>query len=196
ADTAGEYHQARGGPSAGTPDDPRALHGRAYGLGPRVPMLVVSPFSRGGWLDARVYDHTSVIRLLESRFGVAEPNISPWRRAVCGDLSHAFDFTGAQDQAGAPGPRSRPSPYACHVEAWAADGRQRVRMANPGHATLVLHVYDCLRLAQGPRRYTIEPGRQWEDSWPDAGADLACDLWILGPDGFHRHIRRHGAAAP
>ncbi|MBS4469553.1 phospholipase C, phosphocholine-specific, partial [Cronobacter sakazakii] len=70
ADTAGEYHQARGGPSAGTPDDPRALHGRAYGLGPRVPMLVVSPFSRGGWLDARVYDHTSVIRLLESRFGV------------------------------------------------------------------------------------------------------------------------------
>ncbi|WP_280632160.1 alkaline phosphatase family protein, partial [Bordetella pertussis] len=74
-DTAGEYHQARGGPSAGTPDDPRALHGRAYGLGPRVPMLVVSPFSRGGWLDARVYDHTSVIRLLESRFGVAEPNI-------------------------------------------------------------------------------------------------------------------------
>ncbi|WP_154392643.1 phospholipase domain-containing protein, partial [Bordetella pertussis] len=184
------------GPSAGTPDDPRALHGRAYGLGPRVPMLVVSPFSRGGWLDARVYDHTSVIRLLESRFGVAEPNISPWRRAVCGDLSHAFDFTGAQDQAGAPGPRSRPSPYACHVEAWAADGRQRVRMANPGHATLVLHVYDCLRLAQGPRRYTIEPGRQWEDSWPDAGADLACDLWILGPDGFHRHIRRHGAAAP
>ncbi|CRE25245.1 phospholipase [Bordetella pertussis] len=159
-------------------------------------MLVVSPFSRGGWLDARVYDHTSVIRLLESRFGVAEPNISPWRRAVCGDLSHAFDFTGAQDQAGAPGPRSRPSPYACHVEAWAADGRQRVRMANPGHATLVLHVYDCLRLAQGPRRYTIEPGRQWEDSWPDAGADLACDLWILGPDGLARPAARPVAGKP
>ncbi len=69
-----------------------------FGLGARVPMLVVSPWSRGGWVCSQVFDHTSVIRFLERRFGVAEPNISAWRRTVCGDLTTAFDFTRA-DQA-------------------------------------------------------------------------------------------------
>lgn len=63
------------------------LRGRPYGLGPRVPMYVVSPWSRGGWVDSQVYDHTSVLRLLERRFGVPAPEITPWRRAVCGDLT-------------------------------------------------------------------------------------------------------------
>lgn len=63
-----------------------------YGLGPRVPMLVVSPWSTGGYTCSETFDHTSVIRFMERRFGVREPNISPWRRAVCGDLTSAFDF--------------------------------------------------------------------------------------------------------
>ncbi|MEU0885032.1 phosphocholine-specific phospholipase C [Lentzea sp. NPDC005914] len=64
-----------------------------YGLGQRVPMLVVSPWSTGGYTCSEVFDHTSIIRFLETRFGVHEPNISPWRRAICGDLTSAFDFT-------------------------------------------------------------------------------------------------------
>ncbi|MEU4170132.1 phosphocholine-specific phospholipase C [Streptomyces sp. NPDC026665] len=63
-----------------------------YGLGQRVPMLVVSPWSKGGYVCSETLDHTSVIRFMEARFGVREPNISPWRRAVCGDLTAAFDF--------------------------------------------------------------------------------------------------------
>ncbi|MEX2980663.1 phosphocholine-specific phospholipase C [Streptomyces sp. C36] len=63
-----------------------------YGLGQRVPMIVVSPWSTGGFVCSEVFDHTSVIRFMERRFGVREPNISPWRRAVCGDLTSAFDF--------------------------------------------------------------------------------------------------------
>ena len=70
-----------------------------YGLGQRVPMLVVSPWSKGGFVDSEVLDHTSIIRFLEQRFGVDEPNISPWRRAVCGDLTSAFDFTARDDRA-------------------------------------------------------------------------------------------------
>ncbi|MER6778795.1 MULTISPECIES: phosphocholine-specific phospholipase C [unclassified Streptomyces] len=66
-----------------------------YGLGPRVPMIVVSPWSKGGYVCSETFDHTSVIRFMEKRFGVQEPNISPWRRAVCGDLTSAFDFTKA-----------------------------------------------------------------------------------------------------
>ncbi|KJV26285.1 phosphocholine-specific phospholipase C [Luteibacter yeojuensis] len=65
-----------------------------YGLGVRVPMLVVSPWSKGGWVCSETYDHTSIIRFLEQRFGVMEPNISAWRRAVCGDLTRAFDLDG------------------------------------------------------------------------------------------------------
>ncbi|MEU3860854.1 phosphocholine-specific phospholipase C [Streptomyces sp. NPDC028722] len=64
-----------------------------YGLGQRVPMLVVSPWSKGGYVCSETFDHTSVIRFIERRFGVREPNISPWRRAVCGDLTSAFDFS-------------------------------------------------------------------------------------------------------
>ncbi|WP_433188307.1 phosphocholine-specific phospholipase C [Actinoallomurus sp. CA-150999] len=63
-----------------------------YGLGQRVPMFVVSPWSKGGWVCSEVFDHTSIIRFMEQRFGVHEPNISGWRRAVCGDLTSAFDF--------------------------------------------------------------------------------------------------------
>jgi phospholipase C len=69
----------------------KAAHGQ-YGLGQRVPMLVVSPWSTGGYACSEVFDHTSIIRFMETRFGVHEPNISPWRRAICGDLTSAFDF--------------------------------------------------------------------------------------------------------
>ncbi|WP_425510186.1 phosphocholine-specific phospholipase C [Xanthomonas indica] len=69
-------------------------HGVPVGLGPRVPMLVVSPWSRGGWVNSQVFDHTSVLRFLERRFGVMEPNINPWRRAVAGDLTSTLDFVG------------------------------------------------------------------------------------------------------
>ncbi|MET9493831.1 phosphocholine-specific phospholipase C [Streptomyces sp. NPDC006552] len=64
-----------------------------YGLGQRVPMLVVSPWSTGGYVCSETFDHTSIIRFMENRFGVKETNISPWRRAICGDLTSAFDFS-------------------------------------------------------------------------------------------------------
>src|SRR5262245_40340877 len=68
-----------------------------YGLGIRVPTLIISPWSRGGWVNSQLFDHTSLIRFLEARFarhysGLIETNITPWRRAVVGDLTTAFDF--------------------------------------------------------------------------------------------------------
>ncbi|MFB7008719.1 phosphocholine-specific phospholipase C [Streptomyces sp. NPDC056237] len=64
-----------------------------YGLGQRVPMIVVSPWSTGGYVCSETFDHTSILRFMENRFGVKETNISPWRRAICGDLTSAFDFS-------------------------------------------------------------------------------------------------------
>ncbi|MFF2506574.1 phosphocholine-specific phospholipase C [Streptomyces sp. NPDC058067] len=78
-------------PPAGTPDE--FVDGQPIGLGNRVPMWVISPWSRGGWVNSQVFDHTSVLRFLEVVTGVQEPNISEWRRAVCGDLTSCFDFT-------------------------------------------------------------------------------------------------------
>lgn len=66
------------------------------GLGFRVPMIIASPWSRGGWVNSQVFDHSSTIQFLEQfvarKFGkrTTETNISPWRRAVCGDLTSAF----------------------------------------------------------------------------------------------------------
>jgi len=62
------------------------------GFGFRVPMLVLSPFSRGGFLCSDQFDHTSMLRFLETRFGVEVPNLSAWRRENAGDLTSAFNF--------------------------------------------------------------------------------------------------------
>ena len=69
-----------------------------YGLGVRVPMIVISPWSKGGWVNSEVFDHTSLIRFIETRFGerhssaIIEPNITTLvSRAVAGDLTSAFD---------------------------------------------------------------------------------------------------------
>jgi phospholipase C len=62
------------------------------GLGFRVPLLVVSPFSRGGYVCSDLFDHTSMLRLLERRFGAEVPNLSRWRRGATGDLTTAFSF--------------------------------------------------------------------------------------------------------
>ncbi len=77
-------------PPPGTPDE--FLFTQPLGLGVRVPAFIISPWSRGGRVCSQVFDHTSILRFLETWTGVMEPNISAWRRQVCGDLTSAFDF--------------------------------------------------------------------------------------------------------
>ena len=66
------------------------------GLGYRVPMVIASPWSKGGWVNSEVFDHTSTLQFLEDFLSkktgktIKEPNISDWRRAICGDLTSAF----------------------------------------------------------------------------------------------------------
>ncbi len=68
------------------PDDADGTAG-PIGMSFRVPMLVLSPFSRGGHVASEVFDHTSQLRFLEERFGVKAPNLSAWRRHTAGDLT-------------------------------------------------------------------------------------------------------------
>ena len=89
-------------PAAGTTDEfvsaashPAAENGISgpIGFGFRVPLLVVSPFSRGGYVCSDVFDHTSQLRFLEERFGVVAPNLSAWRRRTAGDLTSTLHAT-------------------------------------------------------------------------------------------------------
>ena len=91
AGTPGEYVTAPAVPDPSVVGNP-AITG-PIGLGFRVPMLVISPFSRGGFVSSDLFDHTSVLRFLETRFGAEVPNLSAWRRATVGDLTSAFNFT-------------------------------------------------------------------------------------------------------
>lgn len=77
------------------------VQGQPIGGGFRVPCIIVSPWTVGGWVCSERFDHTSVLRFLEKWTGVAEPNISAWRRRTFGDLTAAFRF--ADRTAPAPG---------------------------------------------------------------------------------------------
>ena len=91
AGTPGEYVTVPAVPDPTVEGNP-AITG-PIGLGFRVPMLVISPFSRGGFVSSDLFDHTSVLRFLETRFGAEVPNLSAWRRATVGDMTSAINFT-------------------------------------------------------------------------------------------------------
>ena len=69
------------------------------GLGFRVPLVVASPWSRGGFVNSEVFDHTSTLQFLETFLSlkknktIKSDTISDWRRAVCGDLTSIFRNT-------------------------------------------------------------------------------------------------------
>ncbi len=67
------------------------------GLGFRVPMIVVSPWSRGGYVNSETFDHTSLLRFLEERFDVTVPNLTAWRRNAVGDLTSTLGFSSPND---------------------------------------------------------------------------------------------------
>ena len=75
-------------PPDGTPDE--FVRGKPIGGGYRVPCIIVSPWTAGGWVATERFDHTSCLRLLEWLTGVREPNISAWRRRTFGDLTSAL----------------------------------------------------------------------------------------------------------
>jgi phospholipase C len=190
--------------------DGELYHGVPVGLGPRVPMIVVSPWTKGGWVNSQLFDHTSVIRLLEARFGVAEPQITPWRRAVTGDLTSVFDFDApdrsphaalpdaaglparARAQANLPAPHPPPTPAPLPRQEPGTRPALDLTLANLGAAGAGFVVYPAQADAGGPWFYAVEAGRTLRDRLPvgDAGYDFT----LHGPNGFLRRFRGDRAA--
>jgi phospholipase C len=78
-------------PRPGTPGE--YVWRMPIGAGFRVPCILISPWTAGGWVCSDVFDHTSNLRLLEKFTGVKEANITDWRRQTFGDMTSALRFT-------------------------------------------------------------------------------------------------------
>ncbi|MFJ8849264.1 phosphocholine-specific phospholipase C [Streptomyces sp. NPDC102437] len=139
-----------------------------YGLGQRVPMIVVSPWSTGGYVCSETFDHTSILRFMENRFGVKETNISPWRRAICGDLTSAFDFSlkntnpaDLPDTAGyAPPDRDRHNSYVPRPPAQGALPRQEAGARPSRPLSYAPYVDGAADLSTGKYKLTFSAGDQ------------------------------------
>jgi phospholipase C len=176
-------------------------------------MLIVSPWTKGGWVCSQVFDHTSVLQFLEARFGVAEPNISKWRRSVCGDLTSAFDFSGTPDstpyQFAVPLPiiskneppqvpavqsmpmqesGTRPAralPYKFYIDSRVDIANEKfwVDLINEGKVGTAFYIYSTKQPQENPRRYTVSASQRLSDYWKLSELRDGHKLSVYGPNG-------------
>ena len=195
--------------------------GRPTGLGIRVPMLVISPWTVGGYACSQVFDHTSITRFLERWTGIEEPNISAWRRTVCGDLTAAFDFSRGRRQpsvrrpgeipafSGRWSPRppaeqalprqergSRPAralPYQPDADGGFDPGASVFRLAvrNAGKASAHLALYPYAKEFGAPQHRDVRGEGEWEVPVKDGGYRFT----VTGPNGFRREFAGTGQGA-
>jgi len=193
------------------------------GLGPRVPMTIISPWTVGGFVCSQVFDHTSVAQFLEKRFGIAQPEIDPWRRMVSGDLTSAFDFGSPRSMPAVTRPQPTPPleprwtptppaeqriplqesgtrparalPYQpdAHAAVNPGDRSLTVRLVNTGMASAHLALYPYAGEFAVPRHYDVSGEATDTVALPGARYDLT----LLGPNGFRREFTgsTDGAAA-
>jgi phospholipase C len=202
-------------PAPGATDE--FVAGLPVGLGFRVPLLLISPWTRGGWVTSEVADHTSIIQLLEkwtTALGTpaVSPNISAWRREVCGDLTAAFDFTSPVygfPRLPALGPlvpevkynplpgdnvmprqepgskRARPLPVQPNANlTGCTGGTATLSFSNLApFATKASHF--AVYSAGAATQYTVAPKATATGTVP---ADGAYDITVVGPNRFLRHF--------
>ncbi|MFD0165503.1 phosphocholine-specific phospholipase C [Streptomyces decoyicus] len=195
--------------------------GLPTGLGIRVPMLVISPWTVGGYACSQVFDHTSVTRFLERWTGIEEPNISAWRRTVCGDLTAAFDFSRGRKQppvrrpgeipafSGRWSPRppaeqalprqegggrpARALPYQPDADGGFDPGASVFRLAvrNDGKASAHLALYPYAKEFAHPQHRDVRGTGEWEVPVKDGTYRFT----VTGPNGFRREFAGTGRGA-
>ncbi|MFJ2811601.1 alkaline phosphatase family protein [Kitasatospora sp. NPDC087271] len=172
------------------------------GLGMRVPMIVVSPWTVGGYVNSQVFDHTSQVRFLEEWLGVRQPAISRWRRTVAGNLTSVFDF----DRTGDPPPQptdptrrlARPLPYQpdAHGALDQKQGAFVLQPTNTGAASVHLTLYDNVGTSgayHAPQHFdvlgTTTPATKVKVR------EGSYDFYLTGPNGFRREFAGKAAGA-
>ncbi|MFJ4188373.1 alkaline phosphatase family protein [Kitasatospora sp. NPDC089509] len=189
-----EYAQRGGGPKW------------PIGLGNRVPMIVVSPWTVGGYVNSQVFDHTSQVRFLEEWLGVRQPAISRWRRTVAGDLTSVFDFGRTGDKPKQPTDPTRrlarPLPYqvdvhgALHRKSDGTSDAVALSMSNTGSSTgkasahVTLYAYQVF---EKPQHFDVLGAPAEPFSVPLKNG--AYDFYLTGPNGFRREFAGTSAGA-
>jgi phospholipase C len=188
--------------------------GKALGFGNRVPTVIVSPWTVGGYRCSEVFDHTSAAQFLEKWKGIEVPLVSDWRRRISGDLTSAFDFQNPQTFSPVaqpsptepleprwhpeppetpsmptqePGDRpQRPLPYDVSVDAveHVAGSTVELRMRNTGSATANLLVFP-FHTTDGKVTGHDVLGTDRVDV--PVGDDGRYDIVVHGPAGFTFH---------
>ena len=161
------------------------------GLGVRVPMIVVSPWTVGGWVSSEVFDHSSITQFLERWTGVATDQITDWRRTVAGDLTGVFDFANsstppppAEQQLPAQEPGTRPAralPYQPDVAVEIDGTTLRLTLSNAGARPAHMVVYDWTGDTE-PAPFDVVDEQLVEV----ATSGGAYDLTVTGPNRFVR----------
>jgi phospholipase C len=131
------YEQVPAGSEAGFPALP-------LGFGFRVPFLAISPWSKGGYVNSELSDHTSVVKFIEKRFGVHCPNITPWRRAVSSDLTSFFNFANPNG----------PTPQLPNTSAWLPE-----ELASGGGSSLTPSSVSQITLGIPKQEQGVRPAR-------------------------------------
>jgi phospholipase C len=185
--------------------------GKPIGLGPRVPMLVISPWTVGGYVCSEVFDHTSMTRFVERWLDVPSAEISRWRRTVSGDLHSAFDFRRrrpqpAVDQPGqvpafngrwTPVPpaeqqmprqepgrrRARPLPYQPEAHASLDGDTLRLTLSSSGMSSAHLVVYPYAGEFVAPQHFDVR-----DEEVLSIPRSAAYRLTVIGPNGFRREL--------
>lgn len=203
-------------PPAGTANE--FVSGAAIGLGVRVPAIIVSPWTRGGHVCSQVFDHTSILRFLETWTGVREPNISAWRRQVTGDLTSAFDFAhpdptypslpattpincSSGSTPAVPSPQvvpvqeagtltPRPLPYQPNAlpVTSCGAGTFSILLTNSGAASVHFLVQPNAFRLDNPTPYDVAASNSAVNVYSTASTSGNYDLTCYGPNGFQRRF--------
>jgi phospholipase C len=195
--------------------------GIPVGLGPRVPMMVISPWSKGGRVCSQLFDHTSKLRFLEEwlvqglgkdRASVTCQQISPWRRAVCGDMTSAFDFQNPNSDwpgsvpktaayapvTGKPSPVPPASQSLAHQEAVASDGPRyacalpyelQVQASNNGNKQLAVSFGNT---GQVGAAYIVYSSVRSDGPWyytVEAGKSIDNEVWNWSGSTYELSVR-------
>ena len=195
--------------------------GIPVGLGPRVPMMVISPWSKGGRVCSQLFDHTSKLRFLEEwlvqglgkdRASVTCQQISPWRRAVCGDMTSAFDFQNPNSDwpgsvpktaayapvSGKPSPLPPASQALAHQEAVPADGPRyacalpyelQVQASNNGNNQLAVSFGNT---GQVGAAYIVYSSVRSDGPWyytVEAGKSIDNEVWNWSGTTYELSVR-------
>lgn len=173
-------------------DSQEFANSQPMGLGMRVPMIAVCPWTIGGYVNSQVFDHTSQVRFLERWLSVRQPAISRWRRTVAGDLMSVFDF----DRTDPPPPQppdptrrlARALPYQPEAHGVLDPQKHtfRLHLSNTGTASAHLTLYHYSEKDSTPQHFDVHG--TLADPILVSLQDERYDLVLTGPNGFRREF--------